>query len=182
MGTWPVPSVHNRSNRGTLTFIPVGYTSPRILNVGMSGKCTRCVTICHMKTPPSMPSSPASRRREITSLAFFPPPSGSEAIPGGLPCSYPKMGYYFDMNSMPEVLRTNRKPLRVSELAERLNVSEGALYTMTKRDRIPFFRVGGAIRFDPILIANWLEGKWEFDALEGGTNGRRKRRPFPKAR
>jgi excisionase family DNA binding protein len=61
------------------------------------------------------------------------------------------------MKTLPEELRTIRKSLKVSELADRLNVSPQALYDLVKSCRIPFFRVGYAIRFDPALIATWVE-------------------------
>jgi len=56
-------------------------------------------------------------------------------------------------------LRGRRKALTVAELAETLSVSTKSIYKLAKSGRIPYFRIGGSIRFDPVTIANWLEAR-----------------------
>jgi excisionase family DNA binding protein len=46
--------------------------------------------------------------------------------------------------------------LTVSELAEILNVSRAFLYRLAASGRVPSFRVGTAVRFDPVSVAAWL--------------------------
>jgi excisionase family DNA binding protein len=46
--------------------------------------------------------------------------------------------------------------LTVSELAEILNVSRAFLYRLAASGRVPSFRVGAAVRFDPSSVAAWL--------------------------
>ncbi len=49
--------------------------------------------------------------------------------------------------------------LTAARLAELLSVSEMTIYRHAKQNRIPSFRVGGAVRFDPQAIATWLRHK-----------------------
>jgi excisionase family DNA binding protein len=46
--------------------------------------------------------------------------------------------------------------LTVGEVAKVLSVSERQIYKLAALEEIPSFRVGGAIRFDPFAIAQWL--------------------------
>jgi excisionase family DNA binding protein len=47
--------------------------------------------------------------------------------------------------------------LTVSELAQILNVSRGFLYRLAASGKVPYLRVGNAIRFDPKSVAAWLQ-------------------------
>jgi excisionase family DNA binding protein len=49
--------------------------------------------------------------------------------------------------------------LRASELANMLSTSKMTIYRLVEKGAIPYFRVGGLIRFDPQAIADWLRGK-----------------------
>ena len=51
------------------------------------------------------------------------------------------------------------RALRVNEIAAILSISERQVYKLSKERRIPSFRIGGSIRFDPSVIANWLRQK-----------------------
>ncbi len=54
-------------------------------------------------------------------------------------------------------LRGRRKALTAAELAETLSLSKKHIYELAKIGRIPHFRIGYSVRFDPATIANWLE-------------------------
>jgi excisionase family DNA binding protein len=45
------------------------------------------------------------------------------------------------------------------KLAAILAVSKIGIYKLAKADRIPSFRVGTCVRFDPRAVANWLRGQ-----------------------
>ncbi|HEY6375565.1 MAG TPA: helix-turn-helix domain-containing protein [Edaphobacter sp.] len=47
--------------------------------------------------------------------------------------------------------------MSVNEVAEVLNVSPPTIYRMAKESRIPSLRIGYTVRFDPQMIATWLE-------------------------
>lgn len=51
------------------------------------------------------------------------------------------------------------RALRVSDLATLLNISERQVYKLAAEHRIPNFKIGCSIRFDPVAIANWLRQK-----------------------
>lgn len=53
--------------------------------------------------------------------------------------------------------RTNA--LTVSDVAELLNISERQVYKLAAENRIPCFRIGGSVRFDPAAFAAWLRQK-----------------------
>ena len=56
-----------------------------------------------------------------------------------------------------ESIAARKTAFKIEELADILNCSRDKLYDMVKGGRIPFFRLGSMIRFDPKLISNWLE-------------------------
>jgi excisionase family DNA binding protein len=47
----------------------------------------------------------------------------------------------------------------VNEVATLLSVSERQVYKLAAEHGIPYFRIGGSIRFDPVAVANWLRLK-----------------------
>ena len=47
----------------------------------------------------------------------------------------------------------------VDDLALLLDMSPKTLYKMAKSGNIPAIRIGGMIRFDPVLTAEWLRAK-----------------------
>src|ERR1700722_15298844 len=49
--------------------------------------------------------------------------------------------------------------LRASEPAKILSTSKMTIYRLVGQGAIPYFRVGGLIRFDPQAIADWLRRK-----------------------
>jgi excisionase family DNA binding protein len=55
--------------------------------------------------------------------------------------------------------REHKNAMTVAEVAELLSVSERQIYQMATDDEIPHFKIGSAVRFDPCLLAAWLEGQ-----------------------
>jgi excisionase family DNA binding protein len=53
-------------------------------------------------------------------------------------------------------IENRRKAMTVKEVADVLGVSDKQIYSLASRNLIPYFRVGGALRFDPFAIAAWL--------------------------
>jgi excisionase family DNA binding protein len=56
-------------------------------------------------------------------------------------------------------IRGKPRALTVRELAAVLNVSERQIYKLAAEHRIPGFKIGGSLRFDPVAIALWLREK-----------------------
>jgi excisionase family DNA binding protein len=52
-----------------------------------------------------------------------------------------------------------RRALVVADIAELLNISERQVYKLVAKHRIPCFKIGGSIRFDPVAISAWLREK-----------------------
>ncbi len=50
-----------------------------------------------------------------------------------------------------------RRLLNVKETAEYASLSVHTLYTMVSQRRIPFVKVGGALRFDLALLDEWIK-------------------------
>jgi excisionase family DNA binding protein len=51
------------------------------------------------------------------------------------------------------------RALTAKELAELLSVSKVTIFKHAATGRIPSFRVGTCVRFDPRAIANWLRAQ-----------------------
>jgi len=70
--------------------------------------------------------------------------------------------------------RTNA--LTVSDVAELLNISERQVYKLAAENRIPSFKIGGSVRFDPAAFAAWLRQKMEPSSvrLTGSARGTRR--------
>lgn len=49
--------------------------------------------------------------------------------------------------------------LKAKEVARLLGVTAQHIYKLAARQLIPSFRVGGAVRFDPAEVADWLRRK-----------------------
>jgi excisionase family DNA binding protein len=64
-----------------------------------------------------------------------------------------------------EELESRRGAMKVSDLTELLGVDDKHIYRMAARGQLPSFRVGGAVRFDPHEVANWLRLKYGDQSL-----------------
>ena len=58
--------------------------------------------------------------------------------------------------SLPQRFEGIRRAITASEVAALLAVSPITVYKMAKAGRMPSFRVGTAVRFDPRAVAEWL--------------------------
>ena len=62
-------------------------------------------------------------------------------------------------------LESRHGAMKVSELTELLGVDDKHIYRMAARGQLPSFRVGGAVRFDPHEVANWLRLKYGHESF-----------------
>ena len=56
-----------------------------------------------------------------------------------------------------ETLKTKRGLIHAEELAALLGMNKDKLYRKTKAGEVPHFRVLGRVKYDPVVIAAWLE-------------------------
>ena len=54
-------------------------------------------------------------------------------------------------------IRSRRRAWTAAELADVLSMSAKHILKMAKEQRIPSYRIGGSVRFDPSATADWLE-------------------------
>ena len=66
------------------------------------------------------------------------------------------------VTGLAEFLHGRPRALRVGEVAALLGVSERFVYKLASERRIPAFRVGCALRFDPAALAHWLRDRTHF--------------------
>ncbi|HEX6805270.1 MAG TPA: helix-turn-helix domain-containing protein [Terriglobales bacterium] len=59
--------------------------------------------------------------------------------------------------SILKTLRGRTAPLNVKDLAELLAVTEATIQRWVRRNQVPAIRVGDVIRFDPGMLADWIE-------------------------
>ena len=65
-----------------------------------------------------------------------------------------------------DCLDGRRRALVVTDIAELLSISERHVYKLVARHRIPCFKIGGSIRFDPVAISVWLRQKMSPGCVE----------------
>jgi excisionase family DNA binding protein len=61
-----------------------------------------------------------------------------------------------EVQSLPDQIERVGHALTAAELAELLAVSRVTVFKQAKAGRIPCFRIGTCVRFDPKLIGQWL--------------------------
>ena len=61
-----------------------------------------------------------------------------------------------DVCSLPQRIEKIKRAMTAREVAELLAVSPITVYKMAKAGKLPNFRVGTAVRFDPRAVAEWL--------------------------
>ncbi len=59
-------------------------------------------------------------------------------------------------NSLADLIEQTGHALTANELASLLAVSHVTVFKQAKAGRIPSFRIGTCVRFDPVLVAKWL--------------------------
>jgi excisionase family DNA binding protein len=64
--------------------------------------------------------------------------------------------YVSEAKSLADQIERCRHALRAGELAELLAVSKITVFKLARAGRIPSFRVGTCVRFDPRAVAKWL--------------------------
>lgn len=64
-------------------------------------------------------------------------------------------------------LEMKEHALKVNEVARLLGVTQQHIYKMAAKQLIPSFRIGGAVRFDPSQVAEWLRRKMPQPASSG---------------
>lgn len=64
-----------------------------------------------------------------------------------------------DAKSLPDQIQRINHALTAAELAELLAVSRITIFKHAAAGRIPSFRLGTCVRFEPKSVANWLRRK-----------------------
>ena len=47
--------------------------------------------------------------------------------------------------------------MNVQEVAQRLNLAVTTVYKMVNQRRIPFVKIGGALKFNPTQVERWIQ-------------------------
>jgi excisionase family DNA binding protein len=55
-----------------------------------------------------------------------------------------------------EQLKSSKGLLSVQQVAEALAAHPQTVYSWAQEGKLPYFRIGGRIKFDPTAIADWL--------------------------
>lgn len=58
--------------------------------------------------------------------------------------------------SLADLIEKTGHALTADELARVLSVSRITIFKQAKAGRIPSFRIGTCVRFDPVAVAKWL--------------------------
>jgi excisionase family DNA binding protein len=61
-----------------------------------------------------------------------------------------------DANFLPDQIEKIPHALTAAQLAQLLAVSRITIFKLAKARRIPCFRIGTCVRFDPRAVAKWL--------------------------
>jgi excisionase family DNA binding protein len=64
----------------------------------------------------------------------------------------------YELKSIASRIRAIHHAIDATELAKWLHVSRLTILRRAKRGKIPCFRIGSAVRFDPAAISKWLLG------------------------
>ena len=94
-------------------------------------------------------------QRETSDVATR--PLGHRQAPASSGNTLPEF-YVSEAKSLADQIEGSRHALRAGELAELLAVSKITVFKLARAGRIPSFRVGTCVRFDPRQVANWLRG------------------------
>lgn len=78
-----------------------------------------------------------------------------------------------------ETLESREEALNVREVAELLGVSDKHIYGLAARGKLPAFRIGKAIRFDPQDVADWLRKRKPSNERQKPTESQKYKGPKP---
>jgi excisionase family DNA binding protein len=67
------------------------------------------------------------------------------------------LGGFVSISSVMEQLRTRTQAMKVSEVADLLNLDPDTIVRYANEQKIPAFKVGSRWRFDPHVLAMWIE-------------------------
>ena len=71
-------------------------------------------------------------------------------------------------------LHGRSRALTVNDVSTLLSVSPRQVYKLAAEHRIPCFKIGGSVRFDPVAIAAWLRQKMAPASIELPDERRRR--------
>jgi excisionase family DNA binding protein len=73
---------------------------------------------------------------------------------------------HLSKKDLTDCLEGRKHALVVTDIAELLSISERKVYILVAEQRIPCFKIGGSIRFDPFAISAWLRQKMSAASVE----------------
>jgi excisionase family DNA binding protein len=62
-----------------------------------------------------------------------------------------------DRRDLPTRIRQFKRAMSATQVADLLDFTVSHILKQAKRGKIPSYRIGGAVKFDPIRVADWLE-------------------------
>ena len=68
---------------------------------------------------------------------------------------------------------TEQSYLSVEELAKRFGVNTTTVYRLTKRGRLPGFKVGNQWRFSPAILERWITNQLSVERVKTGSRRRK---------
>jgi excisionase family DNA binding protein len=63
------------------------------------------------------------------------------------------------MHTVKTKLLSFERALKAKELATILQLDVNTVYMHTRENRIPCFRIGTSVRYDPSVVAEWWDGQ-----------------------
>lgn len=60
---------------------------------------------------------------------------------------------------LPTRIERRARALTVSELSGLIHLSSKTVYALVAQGSIPYYRIAGSIRFDPVRAASWLRSQ-----------------------
>lgn len=78
-----------------------------------------------------------------------------------------------------ETLESREEALNVRQVAELLGVSDKHIYELAAQGKLPAFRVGKAVRFDPQDVADWLRKRKPSNERQKSTQPQKRKGSKP---
>jgi excisionase family DNA binding protein len=76
--------------------------------------------------------------------------------------------------SLADSINGKSRAMTVNDVATLLTISERQVYKLVAERRIPYFKISGSIRFDPVAVASWLRQKMALVTVELPREQRRR--------